>query len=222
MIPNTYPGTDVLINKLDIKDSNKLKEIEQSIVSNAMDELLEDDSIKITRKEDYFEIHRYMFGDLYDWAGEKREFTPEKREPKLFGASIPYAPKDVIDKRLDKIFDDTNEKKINKMKPSVFKNHVSDLTANIWRVHPFREGNTRTVLVFANRYCNQHGYELDMSYINKLGGEFRDALMFANCYQDGYKPLEEDSKMLKDIFNKSIRELPERKKQKNKSREFEL
>lgn len=214
MIPNTYPGTNVLINKLNIRDAVELKETEQNIISSAMDELLEDSTLKINNKEDYFNLHKYMFEDLYDWAGKKREFTLEKREPKLYGASIPYAPTDTIDKRLDKIFNDANMLNKKRMKPTAFKKHVRDLTADIWRVHPFREGNTRTALVFANRYCNQHGYVMDISFIKDLGDEFRDALMFANCYQDGNKPLPEDEKFLTDIFNNSIKQQPHRQKKK--------
>ena len=37
--------------------------------------------------------------------------------------------------------------------------------AKIWRVHPFRDGNTRTTLAFAERYSKDHGFPMDMGVL---------------------------------------------------------
>ena len=37
--------------------------------------------------------------------------------------------------------------------------------AQIWRVHPFRDGNTRTTLTFADIFAKQHGFEMDMGML---------------------------------------------------------
>ena len=42
--------------------------------------------------------------------------------------------------------------------------------AKIWRVHPFRDGNTRAVLTFGNIFAKQNGFEMDMStMLDNLG-----------------------------------------------------
>lgn len=211
-----YPETDVLINKFNIKDKKELEKKEQKHVTEAMDILKRDLIVKT--KEDYYEIHKYLFGDVYDWAGEKRKVNIYKEEPKLYGASIHYADKSIIDQKLEELFSEAETKKPERMKPTVFKKHVKDLTADLWRVHPFRDGNTRTALVFADKYCEQYGYEMDIEKILDIGSDFRDALMFSNCYVDGEKANIEDQKMLDDIFNDTIHPTKEKRKeiQKNK------
>ena len=37
--------------------------------------------------------------------------------------------------------------------------------AKIWRVHPFRDGNTRTTIAFAERYSKEHGFPMDISVL---------------------------------------------------------
>lgn len=213
----TYPESNVLINKFNIKNKEELEEKEQKHVTQAMDILKR--KIEVKTKEDYYAIHKYLFADVYDWAGEKRKVNIYKEEPKLYGASIHYADKTIIDQKIEQLFSEAKAKKPERMKPTVFKQHVKELTADLWRVHPFRDGNTRTALVFADKYCEQYGYEMDIEKIIDIGSDFRDALMFTNCYIEGEKASKEDQKMLEDIFNDTIHPTKEKRKeiQKNKN-----
>lgn len=90
------------------------------------------------------------------------------------------------------------------MNIEVFKDHIRKLCADIWRVHSFREGNTRTISIFADRYCHQYGYMFNSDLIRNNSQFFRDALVLANAYNDGHQLLEEDEEHLKKIFDNAI------------------
>jgi cell filamentation protein len=67
--PYLYPGTDVLRNKENIRDARELQAFERMATASRMETLLDDTPITA---EGYCEIHRYIFQDVYDWAGEVR------------------------------------------------------------------------------------------------------------------------------------------------------
>ena len=67
-----YPGSTVLINKFNIRDESKLNEIE-AVLSSAGYTSWETKPIENSFSfEHYKTIHRFLFSDLYEWAGEIR------------------------------------------------------------------------------------------------------------------------------------------------------
>lgn len=67
-----YPGTDVLINKLDIHDPDILHDAERDLTARR---LLQLEQEPIKGKFDYNHlkrIHKFLFQDLYLWAGKER------------------------------------------------------------------------------------------------------------------------------------------------------
>ena len=76
---NCYEGTTCLINKFDIRDENKLSEIEANITF-AKTAMLDDAPIKGNFDfEHYKKIHEFLFCDLYDWAGQIRTVNISKK-----------------------------------------------------------------------------------------------------------------------------------------------
>ena len=69
---NCYPGTTILINKFDIRDEEKLSEIESVISSARYAEWLNAPQAATFDFDHYKAIHRFLFSDLYEWAGEVR------------------------------------------------------------------------------------------------------------------------------------------------------
>jgi cell filamentation protein, protein adenylyltransferase len=67
--PYVYAGTDVLRNKEDIRDAHELQAFERMATANRLETL--PDNIAISA-EGFREIHRYIFQDVYDWAGKER------------------------------------------------------------------------------------------------------------------------------------------------------
>lgn len=67
-----YPGTDVLKNKLNIQNADRLLEAERKLTMLRLLELLEQPVTGAFDYEHLKVIHGYIFQDIYDWAGQER------------------------------------------------------------------------------------------------------------------------------------------------------
>ena len=200
--PYVYEGTDVLINKLNIKDSNELDKAETEYAIFNID-ALRHSGFQIDSILDCLKIHKEIFTDLYDWAGQIRTIDIYKGEALLDGRSIDYVFASYIKQALldlDKEYKATNWDKLeNKEKIEKICYFVSEF----WHIHPFREGNTRTsamMLYFLLKKANMH---VNMDFLSKNGKYFRNALVL-NCLYSNSKPeylfgIVSDSTSLKDI-----------------------
>ncbi len=65
---NCYPGTSVLINKLDIRNEQELSEVEAYVTFTKASQLEGQPVVGALNFEHYRGIHKYLFEDLYDWA----------------------------------------------------------------------------------------------------------------------------------------------------------
>lgn len=169
----------VLINKFDIDDSEKLKEMEVKIVAWKFLKLEEQDFGK-SDTEALKKIHRYLFGDIYSWAGEFRTIPIEKSEAILGGDTIRYSmPKDIEKniKNILKRMNTTNWKELSiEDKVKVFAKDIAEL----WQTHAFRDGNTRTIVTFADKFSRNNGFELDLTIIKENSTHFRNYLVKAS------------------------------------------
>ena len=80
-----YPGTEVLINKLNIREASDLFQAEKELTYIRLQELQEN---PITGEFDFSHlkaIHRYIFQDIYEWAGRPRTVEIGKGNPFLYG-----------------------------------------------------------------------------------------------------------------------------------------
>ena len=164
---NCYEGTTCLINKFDIKDENQL-EIVESQITIAKISLLQNNPIKGNYDfEHYKAIHKFIFEDLYDWAGTIRQVDMSKK-----GTSFVKA-KD-IDSIAVACFNRLKENNyfIN-MDADEFIDNITDFYCVTNNLHPFREGNGRTQRVFLSQLANNAGYEMNFSKIDS------DTLMIA-------------------------------------------
>ena len=98
--PYVYEGTNVLKNKLDIKDEATLEKAESDFVGLAANRLRHSDFV-IENIEDGLKIHKLLFSNLYDWAGLPRTIDIFKGESLLGGRSIDYVYAFYIDKALN-------------------------------------------------------------------------------------------------------------------------
>ena len=85
--PYLYPGTTTLINKFGIRDQEKLDEIEANYTSLRLSDLSENPMAGNYDSDHLCLMHKYVFSDLYDWAGDFRTIDIEKAEPVLGGIS---------------------------------------------------------------------------------------------------------------------------------------
>lgn len=190
-----YEGTNVLINKYDIRDYKQLDEAEGVIVSLELGKLLSN-PLKITSLFDIQVIHKNLFGQLYDWAGEFRKINIYKEEPVLNGLSVAYSEYKKIVKDISLL--DTRFKSINWLSLSHKEviECIVDIFSKLWRIHCFREGNTRTLTTMLYLFMKQCGLKVNVEFIGKHSKYFRNALVLANI--DQYSEYEHLTNILQD------------------------
>jgi len=175
--PYLYPDINVLINRAGIKDSEVLRKAEADITNLAMTGIY-DKGYEKFNAETLCDIHRMIFGQIYEWAGEFRTIQIVKYEEVLGGDTVRYAYPAEIKKQLN----DTM-KEITKLKRSgdndrdiVFR--LVRIICAIWQIHPFREGNTRSVIVFAVLLAKKLGFEVDHELFRVNSSYVRNALVW--------------------------------------------
>ena len=107
-------------------------------------------------------IHEHIFADIFDWAGKYRVMPLFKEELVLPGCSINYSEYREISSDLKKRLNEINSIVWQNLDTNEIANMFARELALIWRVHPFRDGNTRTILSFAYLYAKEHGFPFDM------------------------------------------------------------
>lgn len=177
--PYVYVGTNILKNKFLIKDEKILNELESSLVNLNLIKLLKDKK-KILNISYLNEIHKTLFSDLYEWAGDFRTINIYKNEIVLNGLSVEYSNYKDISKQVrlieSKLFLKlTDTKSINDLKKITI-----ELMIQLWKIHPFREGNTRTILTFFNLILRNRNIDFDHLLLKKHAAYFRNALVMAN------------------------------------------
>ena len=76
---NCYPNTTILINKLGIKDEKTLQEAERNYSARREMELRDRLVFDIVNFEFYKSVHKYIFQDIYEWAGQTRSINISKK-----------------------------------------------------------------------------------------------------------------------------------------------
>ena len=217
--PYLYPNSDVLRNLADVRDSEELKNVEADYTLFRISEIAEDDSPEKFNFQTLCELHYRIFQDVYDWAGKPRVINIEKAEAVLGDISVVYSDCFDIAKDAERIL-----KKANGYgwKQAAFENIVkafSDFMAELWKVHPFREGNTRTVVTFCSMFIEAQGFYIESDLFKDNAAYMRNALVAANAIFDDLGDLRkpeylyrivqdalEQGRVLKRNMAKAIRE----------------
>jgi len=182
--PYLYPNSETLKNLFNETDEVKFNTIEADYTSLRIKELLDNPIVGEFDFRHLLEIHKYIFQDIFDWAGTPREINIEKAEEAeeaLSGLSIEYTD----------VFDITNQAKaiLVKMNSVVWSGLDSKQTAtifaehmtNIWKIHPFREGNTRTIITFCCDFAEEHGFPFDRELFKDNSAYVRRALVASSA-----------------------------------------
>lgn len=76
-------------------------------------------------------------------------------------------------------------------------NNITKFSSNIWQVHPFREGNTRTVAMFIIKYLEFLEYNIDKTLFKDNSLYYRRALVRSNYFNDSLNIRENNSFLIK-------------------------
>ena len=128
-------------------------------------------------------LHALLFkGQLPDqrWCGNWRTENISKTEPVLGGRSVAYGEWSLIPDLLDYDFSEESRYRYADISSLPDIDHFADFVAGIWQIHPFREGNTRTVATFAQLYLAQFGVAPGNDLFRDNSTWFRDALVRAS------------------------------------------
>ena len=175
-------------------------ELECDFVSMRIVELLGKDAFELS--VDYLKyIHKYLFQDVYEFAGEFRNINFSKHEIILNNDSVAYGDYKTLKESLE--YDISLEKKKNYKDMSIVDviKSITDFSSNIWQVHPFREGNTRTTALFIEKYLISLGYNVDNSLFKDKSVYFRNALVRSNYFNNDLNIKEDKSYLIKFYEN---------------------
>ena len=176
------------------KDEVNYSELECDFVSARIVELLNENKFELS--VDYLKyVHKFLFQDVYEFAGEFRKVDFSKHEKILNNDSVAYGDYTTLTESLE--YDISKEIKKNYKKMNVVEiiNNITDFSSNIWQVHPFREGNTRTVALFIEKYLINLGYSVDNTLFKDKSVYFRNSMVRSNYYNN-YLKIEKDNKYL--------------------------
>ncbi|MBP3359959.1 MAG: Fic family protein [Clostridia bacterium] len=156
-----YPDTNILKNRLNIKDFELLKKAEEEITAVKQLELLQNPIRGNFTKTHFLSIHKFIFEDIYPFAGKIRKEQISK-------ADTLFYPPNLIDSELNKVFAKIKEKNILKKKDEdmIFDN-LAYVMAELNIIHPFREGNGRTIREFIRIMAKKMNYDMNWGNIDK-------------------------------------------------------
>ena len=154
-----YKGTNVLINLLNIRDNKTLQRAESRIVATKLFELRKNEMIGNFDVEHFIKIHKFLFEDIYPFAGK---FRTENIAKGYFS----FAEWEYIDTELRKLLEKLH--KSNLLKNDTRAELIKDLAyylSELNVLHPFREGNGRTIREFIRELAYKNGYLLDLQKV---------------------------------------------------------
>ncbi|MHC8314407.1 Fic/DOC family protein [Pseudomonas sp. LB3P31] len=184
-VPDCYPGTDVLINLLDLHDADDLEEAERYIteVVSARLEFLEPPYSLGTMRH----IHRVLFSQVYAWAGEIRTLAISKNDTRF------CSPEFIEAEAAREFFKIAAAGWFEGYSKDSLIAAVAQSYGTLNVAHPFREGNGRTQRILFEWIIGNAGYSVDWGLVTQE--EWVSANIRSYLGDDGH---------LEHVFNRCI------------------
>jgi len=152
-----YPGTTVLKNKLDLRSHEELADFEAEVSDARADEEIPAGDLDFKH---FKAVHRHLFQDVYDWAGEVRTVRISKDGSMFcYPENIESEAKKLFTKLEQDIF-------LHDLPLEEFAEKSAAFLATLNAIHAFREGNGRTQLSFFLLLADQAGYSIDLEELD--------------------------------------------------------
>ncbi|MDK2122737.1 Fic/DOC family protein [Parachitinimonas caeni] len=151
----TYPNSDVLKNKLAIQDQAELDIAEANFTAIRLFELTRNPIAGNYDLTHLQAVHKYIFQDVYDWAGQFRTVDISKGNSRF--CSWQHINR-YLEKELNNIAKDSFLKNL---PPKIFIHKLAHYLSEINAAHPFREGNGRSQRAFCYQLAFEAGYSIE-------------------------------------------------------------
>lgn len=162
-------------------DTERTEEADK--VSARIAEILSEKTFSFLPTE-YLNIHRRLFDGIYKFAGKIRDYNITKPEWVLNDETILYAGADMLKETLEYDFEREKAFKYKGLNSMQTIEHIARFVADLWQIHVFGEGNTRTTAVFLIKYLRKLGFEdIKNDMFAQHSWYFRNSLVRAN-YQN--------------------------------------
>ena len=170
-------------------------------VSIRIAKILSEHAFSFTPNE-YISIHRKLFTGIYDHAGKIRDYNITKKEWVLNGATVIYGSASELRKTLEYDFMKEKHYSYKGLSMDEIIHHLAVFVANLWQIHIFGEGNTRTTAVFFIKYLRTLGFDATNDIFAENAWYFRNALVRAN-YNDLKNGVHETTEYL-ELFLRNL------------------
>jgi fido (protein-threonine AMPylation protein)/DNA-binding transcriptional ArsR family regulator len=152
-------------------------------VSARIAEMLSEQSFAFSPAE-YLAIHRRLFTGIYKFAGKIRDYNITKKEWVLNGETVLYASADSLRATLAYDFEQERKFSYKGLNEQEILEHITQFISNLWQIHIFGEGNTRTTAIFLIKYLRKLGFKnVNNDLFADYSWYFRNSLVRAN-YED--------------------------------------
>lgn len=184
------------------KDIESDRTEEADKVAARITELIEEKTFSFTPAQ-LISIHRRLFEGIYKLAGRIRDYNITKNEWVLGGKTVYYASYDTISETLDYDMGQERQFDYSSMNIDEAIRHLTRFCANLWQIHAFCEGNTRTTAVFMIKYLRTLGFKVVNDVFAENSWYFRNALVRAN-YSDLTQGVTETTIYLESFFRSML------------------
>lgn len=125
-------------------------------------------------------IHRAIFEGVFKHAGRFRDYDISKKEWVLQNDSVLYGRWQDLRMTIEYDLEQERQFDYTVLNKDQMIEHLAKFVAGLWQIHPFREGNTRTIAIFTIKYLRSLGFSTNNELFNSYSWYFRNALVRAN------------------------------------------
>lgn len=184
---NRYINGEITLDELDgiitsyykNKPSESERVEEADKVSIRIGKIISENSFTFTVGQ-LLSIHKTLFDGILANAGKLRGYNFSKKEWVLDGDSVTYGDYRDLEMTLQYDFDLERKFKYKGLSIDEIIGHLAIFVSNLWQIHVFEEGNTRTTAVFFIKYLRSLGFDVTNDAFAKNAWYFRNSLVRAN------------------------------------------
>ena len=147
----------------------------------------------------YIALHRRIFEGVFKHAGKVRDYNITKKEWVLDGDTVHYLNWEDLHRALDYDIEQERQFFYKGLTTDQLIKHIAHFVSDIWQIHAFGEGNTRTTAVFAILYLRDLGYKVENDMFAQHSWYFRNALVRAN-YRNAVEGIDYAPEYLERFF----------------------